>query len=70
VIKHENADFGYFVHTGKTGRNVFRMLKNEPVYVYSGGSLVSLVIRNYEGPNPKIHHNSKFCLERSSSRTP
>jgi restriction system protein len=46
VIKHERADYGYFIHTGRTSRNIFSMLKSEPVYVFSGSSLVELVLRD------------------------
>jgi restriction system protein len=45
VVKKENADFGIFVHTGKTGKNVWKNVC-EKVFIYSGEKMLNLLLKN------------------------
>ena len=45
----EQAEGGYFIHTGKTGKEAYQFYKNSRIEIISGNKLINLIIQQNHG---------------------
>ena len=49
VNQTEQAEGGYFIHTGKTGKETYQLYKNSRIEIISGDKLINLIIQQNHG---------------------